>query len=1035
MHLGPLLVVLLVAAPAAYAWWSGRRILRSLDDPALAELLQTRQRRMAQVTVFAAVVSGFAAGPLVASLALIGVLVAQYPIRRTVFGDDWSLFQYITSSIASFVASAGLLVFALLAPAQVARLARARLPGTTLGTYGLALALGAGCAIVVLIWQRWFTRIWLWLNRGSPLETDVAHAALLPRLDAVLDRAADRLARRPSIHRFGGKGGRIANAFAIPSRHEPAVGMSDTLLETLDADETTAIFAHEVAHHEHFDAARMRARYRGFAMVALLVAILPAVLIANGPDSDLILSIMFLFVLGTVVAGGQAPKQHQETASDLRAIELTDDPEALIRALTKIHLLARQPRRQAREVEHGSTHPSLARRIQAIRAHARVEPAALDTPTVVASVKAGSFVALDGERAYWLDGVPADTPADLASLRERASSYRAMTYRELAGLRLVATGGQRALRATDLAGQSWNVDVRDADVAAIESALDAVDSRLGVGRPEPVVQREGTARTIAFALLVAALLGGGTMAVAISALVTLFVPTTTSLAALGAMGTAGLLLLGTSDSFGMPREMGAVLVAGALGLGAAWLAWKWHRARRETTAPRARLAVRCMLGLLGLGALTTLLLVNTAWTSPRDLAADENVLSLAITFCGLGAALITLRTTAFRLAGAGVTVLGALALGTVALAERVWPAASEIGWGDGSLALVATVPLPRDVDAVTLSPEGTRYLGRSSFGNGDEDDYTIRYTTGDVAQSGEPYTVSALDAALPNETELLVLATSGDSLELRLEQLQTDSARRVVWRRAFGRLYAPTLRLLDKGTRWQVSGMRLGERRIGALVTLDGAVDPNPADADVGRTELTPDTLRGQSVFAFPDGSRLVMSLASNSMLRMRGRSMLWTTLAALRGFNVTWQLSRQDNAGTHLVTSLHGAVRCWPATEEDIAICVEQSVRGVHVLSIARSGAVVDLGMLSRRYQRASASPQGQLVASSYADRSLAVIDVVRKRGLRIELPTGSGAVTRDATATDDALAVALSGEGGPRLVVYRLGPLLPAASAASSR
>ena len=162
---------------------------------------------------------------------------------------------------------------------------------------------------------------------------------------------------------------------------------------------------------------------------------------------------------------------------------------------------------------------------------------------------------------------------------------------------------------------------------------------------------------------------------------------------------------------------------------------------------------------------------------------------------------------------------------------------------------------------------------------------------------------------------------------------------------------------------------------------------------------------------------------------------MLWTTLSALRGFNVTWQLTRQDNAGTHLVTSLHGAVRCWPATEEDIAICVEQSVRGVHVLSIARSGAVVDLGMLSRRYQRASASPQGQLVASSYADRSLAVIDVVRKRGLRIELPTGSGAVTRDATATDDALAVALSGEGGPRLVVYRLGPLLPAASAASSR
>ena len=134
MRLGPLLVALLVAAPAAYAWWSGRTILRSLDDPAFAELLQARQRRMAQVTVFAAVVSGFAAGPLVAVLPILGLLVAQYPIRRTVFGDEWSLPRYVVASIASFVASAGLVVFALLAPAQMARLVRARMPGTTLAS-------------------------------------------------------------------------------------------------------------------------------------------------------------------------------------------------------------------------------------------------------------------------------------------------------------------------------------------------------------------------------------------------------------------------------------------------------------------------------------------------------------------------------------------------------------------------------------------------------------------------------------------------------------------------------------------------------------------------------------------------------------------------------------------------------------------------------------------------------------------------------------------------------------------------------------
>jgi len=1029
------LAALLVVMPAAYAWWSGRKIVRSLDDRALAELLQARQRRVSQVTVFSVGVSLLAVGALPAILALPGLLVAQYPVRRAVYGEEWSLPQYVAYTIRSSVANAGLVIFALLAPTQLARGVRAWIPGATLASVALALGTGALCAILVLVWNRWFTRIWLWLQRGSPLEADAAHAALLPRLHAVLDRAADRLSRRPSIHRFGVKGGRIVNAFALPSLYEPAVAIGDTLLDTLDADETTAIFAHEVAHHEYFDAARLRTRHRGFVGVALLVTLLPALLIATGPDSDIAVSIAFLFVLAALVMRGQAPKQHQETASDLRAVELTNDPEALIRALTKLHLLTRQPRRWAKEVEHASTHPSLARRIQAIRAHTTLEPTPLGAPTVIASTTAGSYVVLDRERAYWLDGVPAGTPNDLVSLRERASSYRAMTYPELAELRLVATRGRRTLCATDLDGHSWSVDVREADVAVVEDALDAVDSRLGARRLEPAVQRKSTARALAFALLIAVLLGGGTTGVTIPALAALLAPTTASLAALGAMGATGLLLLGTSDSFGAPREMGAVLAAGVLGLGAAWLAWKWHRAHREARAHDERISVRVMFALLAFAALASFFLVSTTWTSPRDLAADENALSLAITLCGIGAALLTLRTTALRLAGAGTALLGVVALGAVTLAEKVWPTASEIGWGNGDLALMATVPLRYDMDAVTLSPRGTRYLMRRSVGNGDVDDddaYTTQFTTGDVAQGAEPDTLTALDAALPNETEMLVLAKAADSLELRLERVRGDSARQVLWRHVLGGLYSPTLRLLDGGTRWQVSGMRIGERTLGALVTIDGAVD---RDADVHRTELAPDTLRGQSVFTYRDGSRLVMSLARNPMLAMRGRSILLTTLAAMRGLGMTWNLSRQDRAGVHLLTTLHGAVRCWPATEDDVAVCADQGVRGVHVLSIARSGQVVDLGMLSRRYQRASASPQGQLVASSYTDRSLAVIDVARRRGLRIALPLGSGSITRDATATGDALAILLSGEGGPRLLVYRLGPLLETASLSHPR
>jgi hypothetical protein len=95
-----------------------------------------------------------------------------------------------------------------------------------------------------------------------------------------------------------------------------------------------------------------------------------------------------------------------------------------------------------------------------------------------------------------------------------------------------------------------------------------------------------------------------------------------------------------------------------------------------------------------------------------------------------------------------------------------------------------------------------------------------------------------------------------------------------------------------------------------------------------------------------------------------------------------------------------------------------------------------VDLGVLSRRYQRATASPQGQLVASSYSDHSLAVIDVARRRALSITLPETSDSFTRDATATSNTVAVILSGNGGPRLIVYRLGsPIETAARAGTNR
>jgi hypothetical protein len=94
-------------------------------------------------------------------------------------------------------------------------------------------------------------------------------------------------------------------------------------------------------------------------------------------------------------------RQAHETASDLRALALTHDPDALIRALSKLHACARVPRRWDTEFERHATHPSLARRIQAIHAAAGTAPAALNEAATFAGMDGGSAVTFFDDRLVW----------------------------------------------------------------------------------------------------------------------------------------------------------------------------------------------------------------------------------------------------------------------------------------------------------------------------------------------------------------------------------------------------------------------------------------------------------------------------------------------------------------------------------------------------------------------------------------------------------------------------------------------------------
>src|SRR5215813_2775095 len=233
----PLLAFMLV--PGLFAWWSGRRLVSQHDDPALAERLLARAQHTQRVTVLSAVILTFAAGPYYwfAVLGLVvGVWVGDYPSRRVLLDERWGLGTYLAWQLRFHTAWLGFW-FALLAAPVVIHTAEVwRWPVAG----GLALLLG--------LWATRFTPMFLWLVRARP-------RLWRPQWQPIIDRSR---AARPRLFEMPVPGGRFVNAFAFPSPNGPSVLFTEPALQLLSPREQAAVFAHEVAHLEHYDRRRCR---------------------------------------------------------------------------------------------------------------------------------------------------------------------------------------------------------------------------------------------------------------------------------------------------------------------------------------------------------------------------------------------------------------------------------------------------------------------------------------------------------------------------------------------------------------------------------------------------------------------------------------------------------------------------------------------------------------------------------------------------------------------------------------------------------
>jgi hypothetical protein len=264
-------------------------------------------------------------------------------------------------------------------------------------------------------------------------------------------------------------------------------------------------------------------------------------------------------------------RQKHETASDLRALALAGDPEALIRALTKLHAFARLPRRWDTEFERHATHPSLARRIQAIRAAAGTPPASLGQAATFAGADGASSVTFHDDRLLWNEG---------------ASTSHTLGYGDVTMLRVDARrSGASRLVAADGANRRWEIVLRPSDVARAQATLDIVDTRLAAAAGPPVLSL-ALSRALAILALIAAFTIGQ-FPVALLGCIAALLPMPSMTAAAGAASVAAAALV-WRDHVGWMKDTQPWIALALMICGLGLIARQHRQPPREsaTTSPR-----------------------------------------------------------------------------------------------------------------------------------------------------------------------------------------------------------------------------------------------------------------------------------------------------------------------------------------------------------------------------------------------------------------------------------------------------------------
>ncbi len=795
------LAAVLILLPALLRWWWTRGLARQLDDPALPERLLANQRRNQIVIIVCIILLIYTQTSALmwgVPLLLAVRAAAGFPFRKRLYGETWSVFEYLWFCTRLIAGAYGFWILLLTATTIIG----------WFGRFDWIAALGIGA--VLCAWNEHTTDVLRRLLRAKPI-TD---PALVPKFEEMARVTCGTTLARFEYVDLGG--GAVANAVALPSLHRPGTLFSSTLLALLDRDEILAIAAHELAHLEYYDAKWLRrARLVNLALIALSVATAPLVRITAPSSYSSLAELMVIAITMVTLVWRAKDRQKNETTSDLRAVALCGDADALARGLTKLYAFARIPRRFDSRQERQATHPSLARRIRDIRAASGTAPAPLTAGTA-------AFTGSDG-RANVTFG---DTHVEW---REHEGAAHTLSYAHLTELRVHAgPSGPARLVAVEKAGRRWEMMLTREQVPPLQTMLDSVDGRLAsVAAPRLAPSVTGFLKffcvliafsfgqiTCALVLALAALRPGSHLIVA---------------AGVAAIGSAALMLRDSMVDPNVYRIWISVMMA-AMGCGLLVLA---RSTRRDEVDPPS---MRPVAALAVVAAVLLLAVAVSGLNAVRLYQSAADFPGAAVAPLALAGALFVDRRRIVRRAGIVPAVVGVAVAAVGSLPFLDYVASDPFLVQANAAAIQAFDAAPSrqiamafGVSELRLSPNGRAMAVQEDAEDLDDPD-DRRAEPFHVGRAGDPLRkIAADEVAFVDDDRAVALTFADGAADLR--EIDVDNPAAPRWHVRVPDITAGTLDVSRGNGEWHVLGWTRGR----SIVSAKGHIGRD----DVTRVEWT----------------------------------------------------------------------------------------------------------------------------------------------------------------------------------------------------